>query len=54
MSELLVFLLAAAVLLFCAKGSGYLSVRLGQPAIVGELLIGLVLGPTLLNLLGIY
>ncbi len=53
MSELLVFLLAAAVLLFCAKGSGYLSVRLGQPAIVGELLIGLVLGPTLLNLLGI-
>jgi len=53
MAELPAFLLAAAVLLFCAKGGGYVSVRLGQPAIVGELLVGLLLGPTALNLLGI-
>lgn len=53
MAELPVFLLAAAVLLLGARGGGYISVRLGQPAIAGELLAGLVLGPTVLNLLGI-
>ena len=34
-----------------AKGSGYLSTRLGQPAVLGELLAGLVLGPTLLDMM---
>lgn len=51
MSELLNFLLAAAIILIAAKAGGYLSVRLGQPAVLGELLVGLILGPTVLNLI---
>jgi Kef-type K+ transport system membrane component KefB len=46
---LLVFLTAMAVLLFLARLLGRASERLGLPAIVGELLTGLVLGPSLLG-----
>jgi len=52
MSEGPVFLPATAVLLARAKGYGHLNVRPGRPTIVSELLIGLVLGPALLNLKG--
>jgi Kef-type K+ transport system membrane component KefB len=48
---LLQFLLALAIVIVVAKGSGYLSTRLGQPAVLGELLAGLILGPTMLNML---
>ncbi len=51
MDPLLQFLLALALIIFAAKTSGYLSVRLGQPAVLGELLVGLILGPTVLNML---
>lgn len=51
MSPLLQFLLILALIVFAAKASGYLSVRLGQPAVLGELLVGLILGPTILNVL---
>ncbi len=51
MNSLLQFLLALALIILAAKASGYLSVRLGQPAVLGELLIGLILGPTALNML---
>jgi len=44
----LAFVLAA--LLLTAKLAGYLSVRLGQPSVLGELIAGLVLGPSLMNL----
>lgn len=53
MSELLNFLLAATIILVAAKASGYLSTRLGQPSVLGELVVGLVLGPTVLNLFGV-
>lgn len=46
----LAFLLAA--ILFIAKAAGYISVRLGQPSVLGELTAGILLGPSLLNLLG--
>ncbi|MEK7786268.1 MAG: cation:proton antiporter, partial [Chloroflexota bacterium] len=39
------------IIIFAAKAAGYLSTRLGQPAVLGELLIGLLLGPTALNLI---
>ncbi|MEW6285191.1 MAG: cation:proton antiporter [Chloroflexota bacterium] len=42
-----------SVILFCAKTAGYISVRLGQPSVLGELLVGIVLGPSLLNLLAL-
>jgi len=51
MEPLLQFLLALAIIVVAAKGSGYLSTRLGQPAVLGELLVGLILGPTVLDML---
>jgi len=48
---LLQFTLALAIIVVVAKASGYLSGRLGQPAVLGELLVGLLLGPTLLDML---
>ncbi len=48
-TEFLNFILALALLIAVAKVSGYLSVRLGQPSVLGELLAGLILGPTLLD-----
>ena len=51
MSPLLQFILALAVIIFAAKSFGYLSTRIGLPAVLGELLVGLVLGPSVLNLL---
>jgi Kef-type K+ transport system membrane component KefB len=46
---LLVFLTAVAVLLLVAHLLGRLAERLGMPAIVGELLTGVILGPSLLG-----
>lgn len=43
--------MALAILISAAKLGGYLSVRLGQPAVLGELLVGLVLGPSFLDFL---
>lgn len=40
-----------SVILFCAKTAGYISVRLGQPSVLGELLVGILLGPSVINLL---
>ncbi len=51
MDILLQTLLALAIMILAAKASGYLSVRLGQPAVLGELMVGLLLGPSLLNML---
>lgn len=51
MGSLPQFPLALAIIIFAAKASGYLSTRLGQPAVLGELVIGLVLGPTVFNML---
>lgn len=39
-----------AVILLASKLAGDLSVRLGQPSVLGKLLIGIVLGPTVLGL----
>lgn len=51
LDPLLQFLLALAIIIVAANGAGYLSTRLGQQAVLGELLIGLILGPTALNML---
>lgn len=53
MPETLPLLLALALIIFAAKAGGYLSTRLRQPAVLGELLVGLVLGPSALNLFGL-
>ncbi|KAF0108441.1 MAG: putative sodium/hydrogen antiporter [Anaerolineaceae bacterium] len=45
----LAFLLV--IILLAAKLAGYVSIRLGQPSVLGELLVGILLGPSLINLL---
>lgn len=52
MTETIQFIFALGVLVGFAKLMGYLTYRLNQPAVLGELLAGLLIGPTLLNLLG--
>lgn len=47
----LAFLLS--IILLSAKIAGYISIRLGQPSVLGELLVGIVLGPSLINLLNL-
>jgi Kef-type K+ transport system membrane component KefB len=51
MLPFLQFILVVFIIIVAAKLGGYLSVRLGQPAVVGEVLAGLILGPSMLNLL---
>jgi Kef-type K+ transport system membrane component KefB len=49
-SAVLPLLLALALLIAAAKLMGSLAVRIGQPAVLGELIAGLLLGPSVLNL----
>ena len=39
-----------AILLLAAKAFGLLSTKLGQPSVLGELLIGIIIGPSLINI----
>jgi Kef-type K+ transport system membrane component KefB len=39
-----------AIILFFAKAGGALSVRIGQPSVFGELIVGIILGPSVINL----
>jgi Kef-type K+ transport system membrane component KefB len=50
MSAFLQLTLALAVIILAAKVGGWVAVRLRQPAVLGELLVGLVLGPTIIDL----
>lgn len=47
---LMLLILELAIILIASKIAGSLSVRLGQPSVLGKLLIGIVLGPTVLGL----
>jgi len=52
MPHLLQLLLLLAIIVAAAKLAGAAASRVGQPAVFGEILAGLLLGPTLLNVLG--
>ena len=52
MTETVQFILALGLLIGFAKAMGYVTYRLNQPAVLGELLAGVLIGPTLLNILG--
>ncbi len=52
MLPFLQFIIAIVIIIAAAKIGGYLSYRLGQPAVAGEVLAGLILGPSALDLLG--
>jgi Kef-type K+ transport system membrane component KefB len=49
--ELLSFLLLLAIVLTAAKAAGWVALRFGQPAVLGELLAGVVIGPSMIDLL---
>ncbi len=46
--DILVLVVQIAVLLFAARALGEVAQRLGHPSVVGELLAGIILGPSLL------
>ena len=50
MSDFLQLITVIAIILVAAKAAGYLSTKLKQPSVFGELLVGVLLGPSLLNL----
>jgi len=50
MTPFLQLVLVLAIILLTAKTAAYISTRLGQPAVLGELIVGLLLGPTLIDL----
>jgi len=50
MSDFLQFAVILVIILVAAKLFGYLSTLIHQPAVFGELLIGVLLGPSLLNI----
>ncbi len=51
MSPLLQFLLLLAIIVVVSKYAGAIAIRIGQPAVFGQILVGLLLGPTFLNIL---
>ena len=51
MTNFLQLALLISVILLSAKLAGYLSVRLGQPSVLGELLVGILLGPSVIDIL---
>lgn len=50
--HILELLVVLAVILTVAKMSGVLAVRLGQPAVLGELAAGVILGPSVIDIFG--
>jgi Kef-type K+ transport system membrane component KefB len=51
MTHALQVLLLLALVITAAKAAGAAATRIGQPAVFGEILVGLLLGPTLLDVL---
>lgn len=43
------FILQIVLVLFAVKLAGHISVRLGQPSVLGKIIIGIILGPALLG-----
>ncbi len=52
MSHFLQLLLLLSLVILVAKLAGALAGRIGQPSVFGEILAGLILGPTVLDMLG--
>ncbi len=51
MNPFLQLTLALAILISAAKAGGLISYRLGQPSVLGELMVGIILGPSLIDIL---
>src|SRR3972149_8432928 len=53
MTTFLQLALLLSIILLSAKLAGYLSTRIGQPSVLGELLVGILLGPSVINVLNL-
>jgi Kef-type K+ transport system membrane component KefB len=51
MASFIQLALLISIILVAAKGAGYLSTRIHQPSVFGEILVGVLLGPSLLNMM---
>jgi len=51
MTPFLQLIVELAIILLAAKTAGYLSTRLGLPSVLGEILVGILLGPSLVDIL---
>ncbi len=51
MSTFLQLIFTLIIILIIAKLVGYIARRLGQPSVLGELIAGIILGPSLLNII---
>ena len=49
-NPVIVLFLALAIIIMAARGAGALARRLNQPRVLGELIVGVILGPTLIDL----
>jgi Kef-type K+ transport system membrane component KefB len=49
MSDALIWLLQLLIVVGAAHGAGWVAARMGQPRVVGEMAVGLLLGPSLLG-----
>src|SRR5690606_14652440 len=46
---ILVFILQIAIVLIAIKIAGQISIRFGQPSVLGKIIVGIILGPALLG-----
>lgn len=53
MTPFLEIILILAILITVAKAAGYFSYKLGQPSVLGELIAGVILGPSLIDVLNL-
>ncbi|NJL55669.1 cation:proton antiporter [bacterium] len=51
MSEVIQLFFALGILITIAKTMGYIAAHFGQPSVLGELIAGVILGPSVINLL---
>ena len=43
------FIFQIVIVLIATKIAGHISVRLGQPSVLGKILIGIIIGPAMLD-----
>jgi Kef-type K+ transport system membrane component KefB len=53
LSEFVELMLALGIMIAIATIAGNLSIRVGQPAVLGQLVVGVILGPTLIDFLSL-
>ena len=49
--DVMLFYFELVVILLCTKLAGDISVRLGQPSVLGKLIIGIIIGPAVLGII---